>query len=296
MTEGVDKKITRRNLKQGLLAFIDLLGFSSQVQAIKYEGQLRKLDTDVVYVQDQFELKSKEEYIKKSHRISGKRVFAFSDCIVISVALNSDLAKFQGKFDVLLSELHGFGLAQGACAVNGIFIRGGVDIGFWFQRKDTLISPALVNAYELEHSACVPMIAITQSLKKFLYDHPGRTAYAADPLKGLIKKMENLPDAKSQWFINYIPICLREIEPSFTKQEFNAHKKLSVEEKNKIYLENYFQRCMAWAKQHGEAIKAAHSEAVTDKVRSKYEWLAKYHNKEIKLFFGKQAKSLLIEL
>jgi hypothetical protein len=46
-------KITRRNLKNGLFAFIDLLGFSNRVEAITSEEQLRALDDDVVYVQNE---------------------------------------------------------------------------------------------------------------------------------------------------------------------------------------------------------------------------------------------------
>lgn len=48
-------------------------------------------------------------------------LLAFSDCIVISVPLRSDLAEHEGTFDVLMSELTSFAWAQGACVLRGIF-------------------------------------------------------------------------------------------------------------------------------------------------------------------------------
>src|SRR5258705_7170100 len=150
------KKITRRNLKNGLFAFIALLGFSNRVEAITTEEQLRVSDDDVVYVQNEFEHKSSDKFIQEEHKIVGKSVLAFSDCLVISVPLRSQMADFQGTFDLLMSELNSYAWALGTCVLRGIFLRGGVDLGFWYRRKDTLISPAMVLAYRLEHTALVP--------------------------------------------------------------------------------------------------------------------------------------------
>lgn len=287
-------KITKRNTKQGLFAFVDLLGFSDRVKAIKSEEQLRKLDSDVVYAQDQFELKSEDATIKESHRVSGKRVLAFSDCIVISVGLDSKIAELQGSYDVLVSELHSFGLAQGACVLNEIFIRGGVDVGFWFKRKDTLISPAMVGAYELEGSACVPMIALTPALRTYLQNHGDGKNYSTDPLKTIIKQKRRLPNGKSHWFINYIPICLEAIEPVLMHQEQIMYKALTSEARDRWRSETRMRRCRDWALRHRDVVHAAHSAASSDRVRVKYEWLTNYHNSEIKKFFGSEARSLLI--
>ena len=62
-------RITRRNLKNGLVAFIDLLGFSARVEAISTEAELRALDDDVAFVQAEFEHKSSDELIRKSQKI-----------------------------------------------------------------------------------------------------------------------------------------------------------------------------------------------------------------------------------
>ena len=54
--------------------------------------------------------------------------------------------------------------------------------------------------------------------------------------------------------------------------------------------------CRDWAWDHAQAVTTAHAAAESDSVRQKYVWLAKYHNAEIKRFFGRQAKPLLVHL
>lgn len=279
-----------------MFAFFDLLGFSNRVRAITTDQQLSDLDRDVRLVQDEFGHKSADKTIKKMHRIMQKRVLAFSDCVVVSMGLGSDLAKSQGIFDVLMSELDSFALAQGACVVNDIFIRGGVDLGYFFQRKDTLISPAMVNAYELEKSACVPMIAITPALKKYLSSHPYRKFYSDDPTKKVIKQKRGLPNGKTQWFINYLPLCLESVGPNLNEKEYAAYQKLDQDKKNEMLTRLNNKACMEWAKRHGEAIISAHAATNILEVQLKYEWLAKYHNQEMKAFFGSAANTLLVKL
>jgi hypothetical protein len=138
------------------------------------------LHDEVVFVHDQFEHKTADASIRESHKVVGKSVLAFSDCVVVSVSLRSDLTALQGTCVVLMSEFTSFALAQGACVLRGIFLRGGVDLGFWFRRKGTLISPAMVNAYRLERDACIPMIAVTPDLRKYLANHANRCFYNSD--------------------------------------------------------------------------------------------------------------------
>lgn len=292
------KKIARKNLKNGLVAFIDLLGFSTRVEAMTTEQELRALDDDVVFVQDQFEHKSSDKFTRQSHRVVGKSVRAFSDCLVVSVPLRSRLTASQGSFDVLMSELNGFALAQGGCVQRVIFLRGGVDLGFWYSRKDTLISRALVRAFKLEHEACVPMIAITPDLLKYLSDHPHRRFYSKDidPIPATFTQYHRLPNGKTQWLINYLRICLNSIDPAIVGDERKQYQAADEDGRERILSEAWRKACRAWAKHHGQAILKAHASAQNPGVRAKYEWLAQYHNAEIKRFFRKDAKPLLINL
>ncbi|GEC57901.1 hypothetical protein ABIF38_008733 [Bradyrhizobium japonicum] len=290
-------KIVRRNLKSGLFAFIDLLGFSARVEAIINEEQLRALDDEVVHVQNEFEHKSTDRFIREEHKIVGKTVLAFSDCLVISVPLHSKVADSEGTFDLLMSELTSYAWAQGTCVLRGIFLRGGVDLGFWYRRKDTLISPALVRAYRLEHAACVPMIAITPDLQTYLSDHPHRKYYSddVDPTPKTLMQYSNLPNGQTQWFINYLRICLDTIEPTISGEDRDRYQAEDQDGRDRMRTEAWQNACRDWARQHRNAILTAYASAGNDEsVRAKYAWLFRYHNEEIGRFFGEEAQALSI--
>lgn len=272
-------KITRRHLNNGLFAFVDLLGFSNRVEAVSTEEQLRALDDDVSFVQNEFEHKSSDKFIKEEHKVVGKNVLAFSDCLVISVPLRSQMVTFQGTFDILMGELNSYALAQGTCVLRGIFIRGGVDLGFWYRRKDTLISPAMVRAYKLEQAACVPMIALTPDLQKYLSDHPHRRYYSddVDPIPTTMTEYGNLPNETTQWFVNYLRICLGSITPSIFGDDLKRYKEANEEGRELIRNEAWQNACRDWARRHGQAVLNAYNSAGEDEhVRQKYAWLVDY--------------------
>lgn len=284
------KLSTKDDLNYGLLAFIDLLVFSDQVKRIETENDLKILDAKISLVQDEFEHNMRDEIVRQSHGILGKKVLAFSDCIIISVPMLSDLARVHGTFDVWMGELSSFALAQGACVLSDIFVRGGIDLGFWFHRQDRLISPALVNAYELERDACVPMIAVTSDLIKYLRDCPERGFYAqtSDPLSKVLIEYKGLPNGQSAWFINYLRICLEAVEPVFSKKDQEQIRSMDADMRDSLRTEAWLNACRAWATQHGRAITKAYSNAGLEKVRAKYRWLADYHNAEVASFFGEK--------
>lgn len=145
----------------------------------------------------------------------------------------------------------------------------------------------MVNAYRLEHDACVPMIAITPALRKYLAQHPDRTYYSDDiePFAKTLKQHRKLPNGQTHWFINYLRICLESVEPAIVG-----------EDRDRMRTEAWQSACHEWALNHGRVIAKARANATTPSVRLKYEWLAKYHNAEIKRFFSKRAKPLLIAL
>lgn len=295
-------KITRRNLKSGLVGFIDLLGFSNRVQEITTVDELRQLDDDVVFVQTQLGHKPREAVIKDSNTISGKSVLAFSDCLVVTVSVDSKLALHEGTFDVFMSELNSIALAQGDCVTRGIFLRGGIEFGDWFRRKDTLISPALVSAYNLEsEDVCVPMIAISPKLRTYLANHPHRGFYSQDydPIPVTLREYRSLPNGKPQkalWFINYLRLYLGAIEPSIVGDELKRYKSENAAGRDRIRNEAWKKACRKYARLHADAISKAYAATEDQRVRAKYRWLAKYHNDEIKRFFRQDSKTLRVKL
>ena len=72
-------------------------------------------------------------------------------------------------------------LSQVRCIWDGYFLRGGIDIGYWYYEKGLLVSPALVAAYKEERGRAIyPVISISKQLYKLLRDDPGRKFYSKD--------------------------------------------------------------------------------------------------------------------
>jgi hypothetical protein len=222
-----------------------VLGYSERVRNISTQDELLTLDRDVAYVQKEFEHRPTQESTREVHKISRKTMLAFSDCLVISFPVRSPEAARMGDFDVIMSELTGLAFSQCNCIFNDVFLRGGVDFGMWFRRRDTIISPALVNAYDLERQASTPIIAITEGLYGYLAEHPKRRQYSEriDPIGRSFKRAENLPNGKSHWFIDYAYICLNEIDGAIPLSQREAYRAASEDEqermRNEVFTRNW---------------------------------------------------------
>lgn len=288
--------LRKQNLKVGLVAFIDLLGFSARVEQMKTTDDLEQLSDNVARVQRWFDYKPKDELIKETQTLISKTVLAFSDCIVVSVPIRSRLADQEGDFDVIMGELANFALSQGRCAVNGIFLRAGADFGIWYRNRDTLISPAMVKAYELERQASVPMIAVTNDLYEHLSEHLHRGYYhkSADPIPRVLRRYQDLPNGTAQWFIDYVPICLEAVDGAITGDDLAAYRSADPETRDKMRSEAFWRDCREWALCHAEAIRAAYAAAMDDHVRAKYLWLAKYHDDAVSRFYNNPPSEVLI--
>lgn len=291
------RTVTKRNLKHGIVAFVDLLGFSARVEGIETEEELLALEDDVRFAQDAFRHKQTDEIVKESQRLMRRRSLAFSDCLVVLVPFHSPLAETQGDFDILMGELTDYALAQGDCVLRGIFIRGGVDMGFSFQRSETLISPPLVRAYQLEHDASVPMIAISSGMRRYFSGHPGRDYYSddIDPYPATFTRCD-IPGGKRKWFINYARVCLNSVDGRVLPEEREEYEAATPEEKHDMRNRFWARGCREWARQHRTVITTALNNASDDHIREKYLWLASYHNREIKRFFRRDAEEFSIAL
>jgi hypothetical protein len=286
--DTVSKAIRKSNLTTGVVAFIDMLGYSARVRNVSTQDALLALDKDVTLVQREFEHKPNEETTREVKKFSRKTVLAFSDCLVVSVPVRSPEADQIGDFDVIMSELTGLAFSQCNCIFKNVFLRGGVDFGMWFRRRDTIISPALVNAYGLEREANVPIIAVTEDLYAYLAKHPQRRQYHEDidPIRRTFRRTVNLPNGKEHWFIDYAGICLNEIDGAIPLGQRAAYHAASMDERERMSNETLMKNRRGWARQHACAIVKAHSETTRDDVRAKYAWLANYHNETIETWFG----------
>jgi hypothetical protein len=290
--------INKRYLTVGMVSFIDLLGFSARVMSIRTSMDLEKIERDICRIQAWFDNRPSDEALIQSQRIISKKVQAFSDCLVISVSSRSELAESQGDFDVLMGEITSLGMAQSLCAANGIFVRGGSDYGVWYKRRDAMISPAMVQAYELERKACVPMIAVGRHLYEHLSEHKHRKYYSEDfdPVPKCLRFYKNLPNGQEHWFIDYLPILLDALDGKIAYRDQDAYRAADRETKNNMRSAAYLRDCLEATIRHRDAIRSAHEAAVNATIRSKYEWLASYHDDAVHRFFKEPDSDLFCGL
>lgn len=269
-------------LSTGLTAFIDILGFGAQVTSATSKHDLEELVRCVSLIRTEFEHEPEETSDRDVHAAYGKSVLAFSDCVIVNVPLASKMTEIEGTFDTLLGELNSMAIAQARCIGHALFMRGGVDLGWWYHDGTTLVSKSLVNAYALEGKASVPVMAVTDRLYEFLANHIGRTYYSDeyDPLPPMIREYSGVVAGKAVKIrhLDYLTIYAREIEWIPTRADQEALRFLPAEQKDQQMEAWRLEGLRYWFAGHARTIELALSQAHDPKVRAKYEWLAEYHN------------------
>lgn len=243
--------------KPYLVAFIDILGFGHELEKAATEDDMTRVYAKIHKVQEEFQLPSASQ--KPQHQLQNnadysRRVIALSDAVVIAITPNCEMESLMGGYDLLGFALYELALAQGICACQGIFVRGGISHGPFFFQDDVLISPALVRAYDLETNAAkFPIIVVPESTRdEVLAAHrmgsngPG----AADPTLRLFKKFGRRKWRNQRlYFLDYIGVMLR--DSGSAANFLNLHRR---------------------------KIEEAYNATSSEKVRKKYRWLMKYHN------------------
>lgn len=145
-------RATKQPIKpiHALVGFIDILGFSHKVRSAKTAQDLQAIADAVRLVQREFEAtpSGSTPDVRAIHRLHAKRVLAFSDCVVISIGMRSAMTRHEGTYDPLMMQVCGLAYSQGACVLRGIFLRGGLELGWWWSRQSVLVSSALAAAYD----------------------------------------------------------------------------------------------------------------------------------------------------
>jgi len=252
--------LTQKNISFGITAFLDVLGFRNRVSKAISISDIDAIAKDLRKIQSEFGFKPKDDLIKANHSNYKKTVLAFSDSVVVNVSLQSEATKIIGTFDTIILELYGMAIAQSNCVSSGLFLRGGVDCGFWYRRGFTLISKSFIGAYRAEQLANVPIIALTNDLYQFLSKHPDRKIYSKDiePVDQLLRLYKD--GNVSFWYLDYLTIFANQGNMAALTVWFTHHAR-TVE---KAYQQS--------TKEEFE------SESEREKVMRKYAWLASYHN------------------
>lgn len=267
-----------KDISVGVTAFIDILGFGNKVLKAKSIDDIKEIHKDVKRIQDAFDFETDDGLTRQVQEMHKTTVLAFSDCVVVNIPLESDATKYEGTFDPIMSEITSFAYGQGICCLNSLFIRGGLDLGWWYQKGATLISQSMVNAYKSEKAVSVPVIALTDRIYDFFSTHSHRKLYSDDfdPIPKVFRTLEI--EGKKHLYIDYMTICLEAVGWQRSKEQRDEYRLSSPEDKDKIMSEGYRHNIDEWLKTHSKNIKRAHADTNDDSVKAKYKWLANYHN------------------
>lgn len=261
----------------GVTAFIDILGFGGRVLSASEVTDVIAIRDAVRIIRNAFDHDPKDELTIRSQELYNTRVLAFSDSIIINTPLKSTATEYSGSFDPIMSEISSLALGQATCIENGIFLRGGVDLGWWYQEDDIIVSQSLTRAYYQEGKARYPVIAVTQDLYDYLSSHPDRNSYASsiDPLNSF----EYIETENGRiHYLDYLSICCESVSWNPTPNERLVYKSASPEERDSMMNSGYRASLNAWLSMHRDKIQHAHSQC-PEKDRPKYEWLSDYHNR-----------------
>ena len=263
--------INRKDLSYGMVAFIDVLGFSRQVEISKSLSDIKKIIQQVQSLRNEFQ---EEPEVKKWFK---KEVLAFSDCMIISVAAKSKIAQIEGTYDTWLNELLLIALSQIEVVMNKkIFIRGGISKGWWYHKNNVIISPAQIEAYKLEsQKAKFPRIVVSEHLVKYFTNPSNYKAYSYNPTEGLLlKDKEN-----NIWFIDYLGCCIENLNwrgnKDIEKKYIQCH---DDNKKKKIITKGWKLKVQVALQRHKKLVLNAYNSTSEDKIKKKYRWLANYHN------------------
>ncbi|MDX1738914.1 MAG: hypothetical protein R3261_11800 [Alphaproteobacteria bacterium] len=270
--------IKEEDVSYGVTAFLDILGFGNKVLESKDFDDIREIYKSVKLIQSAFYFEPDDDLTRESHTFTKTTVLAFSDCVVVNIPLESEATDLEGTFDAVMSEITSFAYGQGTCCLNSLFIRGGLDLGWWFQKEATLISQSMVNAYKTEGGVSVPAIAISDRVYEYFSNHSGRSFYSSDydPIPKAFRAVDI--SGKKFWYIDYITICLSAVGWQRSLCQREEYRRSSPDEKQDIMNKGYRENIEEWLNTHAAKIKLAHAQAPNQNVKKKFEWLADYHN------------------
>jgi len=270
--------VKKEDLSVGITGFIDILGFGEKVLNAKTIDDITSIKSNIDRIQREFDFDTKDKWVSEVQKLNKSTVLAFSDCVVINIPLQSESTKYSGTFDPLMNELAGFASAQGACVQDSLFVRGGLELGWWFQDGTTLISQSMVGAVKREESANVPVIALCNEIYTYFSDHKHRQLYSKDydPIKSMFREYKTENDRF--FYIDYISICVEELDWYRSKEQKDNYRNATPDKKKEIMNSGYQDNIDQWLCSHARNIESAAKLAPNTKVKSKYEWLASYHN------------------
>ena len=136
-----------------IVAFLDILGFSTMVQDSKVDTEMRRKIMKAMKIIRKSGESEESEY---------KKVSTFSDSAVISYPLHSNSSLFYLLIDVIHLQL--------MLGTIGVMIRGGIAIGDCYHDEKIVFGPAMNEAYRLENKVALWPRVVTHPKGQPNYD------------------------------------------------------------------------------------------------------------------------------
>jgi len=291
------------NAEPRLVAFIDILGFGQEVRTADTTDRMRQAHNKIALIQQAFQKESAVQSPREQadkNRTYGRRVIALSDAVVIEFAPDPPNVAFHGEYDHWGMVIHDIVMAQAALILDhGVFIRGAVTHGFFHFENDILLSPALVDAYDLEtRHAVQPIIVVPQATVDFIAQASERSGTYYSPESDVVQQLWTKYHGKrwhgqQLYFLDYFRTMRSEwLYPANTLQEqeklrnaktrYNkTHADRDAQMVDRILQSGYARSEIYTAIQHKEALLKAFKAALPGRVQKKYRWLIAYHNRSL---------------
>jgi hypothetical protein len=169
----------------GLVAFLDILGFSAAVCS-DWPGTLYKLlnikgaegvKTDGIT----FAVEGPEASPNFRPAVN-----TFSDSIILVTALQIDRPPLE-QLIAFISTARNIGFAWNAAVKEGFLLRGAIEFGDIYRSESDVVGPAVASAVNLEKRADSGRILLGPKLLRALYELDGKTEYGSGWLSTLMK-------------------------------------------------------------------------------------------------------------
>ncbi len=257
----------KKELKTSVVAFLDLLGFSEVSKQEINNGNGNHLLSKLLSVLRKA-AKNSIHPPKGLKPIKGmKNPYAFkmfTDNIVIGFPIHGDAEHELGHTFYMVA------LYQLNMAVEGFFVRGGLDVGLHYMDNEIVFGDALIETYNMENKKAIyPRVILSENVNVLLQKH---LRYYAEPFDAP-QNIYVAKDSDGHLFINYLG-CLQEIVNEDPEAAIAFVKKHQKQVMNKLQL--YRDQASIY---------------------SKYVWVGKYHNFYCNTFLPNYPKleSLLVQ-
>ena len=275
-----------------IVAWIDILGFSDQLQKAQTEAQYRAVYHKMLFVHEAFDSPNASDEPEERERINreyGRSVLALSDGLVVTASANTEARTVMTPYDLLMSFIGDIIMAQANCAQKGIFLRGGISIGPFYFENNILLSPALVEAYKLESKQAIyPIIIVAEKYISALRKLKGFKHYAkgAEPSQAYFQPIKIPEQKKGEKFyhLDYLRFLADPGSHGFYSEadrKANSDRKNSPAKRDRIFQESHKKsaaQAMCW---HKKKLIEAHKVATSEKAKEKYRWLMAYQNRAL---------------